>query len=173
MRQAADRTAEIVRQVRQEQFSLPTPCADWDVKQLIAHLEWACDLFVALADKQAMPPQTDYRGDFPERVERTLTAWSRPEAWEGVSPGLGLPQPIVATMCLGDLVTHGWDLARATGQPYDVEPEAARRVREFSEGMGPMAQEQGVYAKPIAVPQEAGEVDRMLGVSGRDPAWKP
>ncbi|MFI6321731.1 TIGR03086 family metal-binding protein [Nonomuraea sp. NPDC050556] len=173
LRQAADRTVTVVRQVRPEQFDQPTPCADWNVKQLITHLEWIADLFAALADKGQMPPQGEYAGDFPARVEVALAAWENPDAWEGVSTGLGQPQAKVAVMFLGDLVTHGWDLAAATGQPYEVEEEAAELVHAFSVSMGAMAQENHVYSERVTVPDDAPALDRMLGISGRDPAWKP
>ncbi len=51
MRRATERTAGLVRTVRQEQLGLPTPCAKFDVKDLINHLEWVAELFESLARK--------------------------------------------------------------------------------------------------------------------------
>ncbi len=51
MRSATERTAGLVRAVRQEQLGLPTPCAKFDVKDLINHLEWVAELFESLARK--------------------------------------------------------------------------------------------------------------------------
>jgi uncharacterized protein (TIGR03086 family) len=154
-------------------MGLRTPCTEFDVRALISHLEWVAEAFESLAHKGEMPKQGDYAGDLPERVERMLAAWREPEAWEGASPGMGLPQSTLARMCLGDLVTHGWDLAQATGHPYEVEEETAALLRAFIEQMGPTARQQGVYGEPVAVPDDASELERMLGLSGRDPAWKP
>ncbi|MEU7001711.1 TIGR03086 family metal-binding protein [Nonomuraea sp. NPDC046570] len=173
MTRAAERTLALVGSLRPDELALRTPCAEFDVKALIAHLEYVAAMMESAARKEGMPAQQEYQGDLPRRVERMLDAWSKPEAWEGVSAGLGLPMTTLATMCLGDLVTHGWDLAKATGRPYETDSEAVELLIGFIERMGPMARQQGVYGEPVPVPDDAPALDRMLGLSGRDPAWTP
>ncbi len=171
MRRATERTAGLVRTVRQEQLGLPTPCAKFDVKDLINHLEWVAELFESLARKGPMTEQRSYAGDFPERAEGTLAAWSRPEAWEGTSPAMGMPMTALGHMYLVDMVVHGWDLARATGQGYEPDPEAVARVLHFTDQMVETGRQRGVFGPPVAVPDDAPLFDRLLGVIGRDPAW--
>ena len=70
---------------------------------------------------------------------------------------------------------HGWDLAVATGQPYEVDPVVAQACLEFGEGFAagaPEARDQ-MYGPVVPVPDDAPVVDRLLGQTGRDPAWKP
>ncbi len=173
MRSATERTAGLVRAVRQEQLGLPTPCAKFDVKDLINHLEWVAELFESLARKGPMIEQGPYAGDFPERAERTLAAWSRPEPWEGTSPAMGMPMTMVARMYLVDVIVHGWDLARATGQEYEPDPEEVSQVQRFTDSMAETGRQHGAFGPPVAISDDAPLFDRLLGVIGRDPAWTP
>jgi uncharacterized protein (TIGR03086 family) len=168
---ATERTSAVVRGTREEQFGTPTPCEKFDVRDLIHHLEWVADLFESLGRAGPMVEQGPYTGDFPERAERTLAVWSRPEAWEGTSPGRGLPMATLGQMYLVDLVVHGWELARATGQPYEPEPEAVARALDFTDQMVEMGRQRGAFGPPVPVPDDAPALDRLLGIVGRDPAW--
>ncbi len=171
MTRATERTASLVRAVRQEQLGFSTPCAKFDVKDLINHLEWVAEMFESLARKGPSVEQGPYAGDFPERAEGTLAAWSRPEAWEGTSPAMGLPMTVLGHMYLVDMVVHGWDLARATGQEYEPDAEAVSRALQFTDQMVEMGRQRGAFGPPVAVPGDASLFDRLLGVIGRDPAW--
>ncbi|MFG3440857.1 TIGR03086 family metal-binding protein [Nonomuraea sp. NPDC047897] len=173
MTRAADRTAHLIETTSEERFALPTPCAEYDVRALIAHLEWVATLFEQMAEGGPMPEQGPYSGDFRPRAERMLAAWERPEAWEGVSSGMGLPMTVLARMCLGDLIVHGWDLAVATGRPYQVDEEEAARLLEFAEEMGPTGRKMGAFGDEVAVPADAPPLERALGLLGRDPSWRP
>jgi uncharacterized protein (TIGR03086 family) len=172
MTRATELTAELVSGVRQEQLGYPTPCAKFDVKGLINHLEWVAEMFGSL-DKGPRVEQGPYAGDFPERARRTLAAWSRPGAWEGTSPAMGLPKTTLGHMWLVDMIVHGWDLSRATGQEYGPDPEAVSRALRFTDQMVEMGRQRGAFGPPVAVPDDAPPFDRLLGLIGRDPSWTP
>ncbi|MEU0564866.1 TIGR03086 family metal-binding protein [Nonomuraea sp. NPDC005983] len=171
LRNATRRTADLVESIGEEQHALPTPCAEYDVKALINHLEWGASLFESLAADGPMIPEKEYSGDFRERAERMLAVWERPEAWEGVSPGLGLPKPVLASMCLCDLLAHGWDLAKATGRTYEINEEEAVVLLGFVQQMAPTGRQRGAFGEEVAVPDDAPALDRALGIIGRDPSW--
>ncbi|WP_160150712.1 TIGR03086 family metal-binding protein [Nonomuraea solani] len=174
LRGAADRTSALVKGVSDDELGLPTPCSEYDVKGLINHMEWAISLFESVGSGGGFLPPKDYTGDFPERAERMLAVWERPETWEGVSEAMGgLPKTVLARMALTDLVAHGWDLARATGRHYEVEEETAAALRAFSAQMAPTGRARGAFGDEVAVPDDASSLDRFLGLIGRDPAWKP
>ena len=82
-----------------------------------------------------------------------------------------MPAPIVGGLVLGELVVHGWDLARATGQrvcwPDDVVSRASAAAVETAE----QGRAMGVYGPEITVAAEASTMDRLLAVTGRDPQW--
>ncbi|GII00382.1 TIGR03086 family metal-binding protein [Planobispora takensis] len=170
---AAARTVNVVRGIREDQYGLPTPCAEYDVRTLLGHLSWVALMFEALADKEPMPPEDNEPGALESRVEGMVAGWSKQEAFEGESPGMGLPMTVVFQMGLGDLVFHGWDLARATGQDYEVDKETGEAMFVYAEQMAPMARQNGVFGDEVAVPQDAPPFERALGLTGRDPGWKP
>ena len=69
-----------------------------------------------------------------------------------------------------DLVVHGWDLARATGQDETIPEPEIDRILAFVEQLGTdVMQENGVTGPEVAVPADASKQDRMLGLLGRDP----
>ena len=86
---------------------------------------------------------------------------------------MGMPMTTLGHMYLVDMVVHGWDLARATGQQYEPESEAVSRALDFTGQMVEMGRQRGAFGPPVAVPDDAPEFDRLLGVIGRDPAWTP
>ncbi|GAA3441138.1 TIGR03086 family metal-binding protein [Planomonospora venezuelensis] len=169
---AADRTVNVVRGIRDDQLALPTPCSEYDVRALLGHLSWVALMFEALARKEPLPPEDSEPDALEGRVRGMVEAWSHQEAFEGESPMMGLPMTVVFQMGLGDLVFHGWDLARATGQDYEVDSETAEAMAVYVEQMAPMARQNGVFGEEVAVPADAPPLDRALGLTGRDPAWK-
>lgn len=174
LRGAAQRTADLVTSIPEEEFGRPTPCQEFDVRGLINHLEWGASLFESVAGGGGFLPPKDYTGDFPERVEHMLIAWDKPESWEGVSEAMGgLPRTVLAHMALTDLVAHGWDLSRATGRGYEVEEATAARLLAFAKDMAPIGRARGAFGEEVAVPADAPALERFLGLIGRDPAWRP
>ncbi|GAA3691520.1 TIGR03086 family metal-binding protein [Nonomuraea antimicrobica] len=175
LRDATGRTSALVESLGEDEFGLPTPCSEYDVRALVNHLEWGATLFESVAgDGPFVPQKEEFTGDFRERAERMLAAWERPEAWEGASEAMGgMPKPVVANLALTDFAAHGWDLARATGRSYEVEEDTARAMLAFATQMAPMGRERGAFGEEVAVPGDAPAFDRFLGVIGRDPAWKP
>ncbi|WP_030252275.1 TIGR03086 family metal-binding protein, partial [Streptomyces sp. NRRL S-455] len=120
---ASARTCPVVRAVRDEQLTCPTPCSEYDVRALLNHLFLVVANFQALAAREPVEfgetPDVvtgDWRGSFEEETARLREAWDAPGAEEGLVGGMGLPARTVGLMVLGDLAVHGWDLARATGQ---------------------------------------------------------
>jgi uncharacterized protein (TIGR03086 family) len=84
---------------------------------------------------------------------------------------MDMPGEAVAMVGLTEVVIHGWDLARATGQPYDVEPDIAEavlaNVAEFA-AQGPV---EGLFGAAVPVADDAPILDRIVALSGRDPGW--
>jgi len=89
--------------------------------------------------------------------------------------GSAMPGELALGMILWEYQMHGWDLARATGQPWSPPQAAAEESLAFAPGMlGPGYQGNGkAFANPVPVPADAPAFDRLLGLSGRDPAWSP
>jgi uncharacterized protein (TIGR03086 family) len=166
-------TEAVARNVRDDQLDLPTPCDGFDVRELLGHLAWTAAMFEALARREQPPPQDADHAPFADRAAAMLAAWSEPGVTEGTSPTMGMPMAVVLQMVLGDTAIHGWDLARATGQDYTVDTATGEAVAAFVEGMAPRGRLMGVFGKEVPVAEDASPFERALGLSGRDPAWKP
>ncbi|MEU8132994.1 TIGR03086 family metal-binding protein [Streptodolium elevatio] len=175
---AAERAVPVVRGVPDDLLAAPTPCADFTVGDLANHLYQVVVNFQALAAKEqpdwAKAP--DYlhgawRDAFAAEAGRLIDAWAAPDSEEGVSPGMGLPARTVGQMALLDLTVHAWDLARATRQPYEPAPATVAELADLLATMGPTARKMGVFGEPCSVPADADDFTRLLGDSGRDPAW--
>ncbi|MEU3452572.1 TIGR03086 family metal-binding protein [Micromonospora sp. NPDC006766] len=178
---AAPRTVAVVQRISDDQLDLPTPCSDYSVRDLLNHVFDVVVNFQALAQRQEVDwsAKTDHltegwRDRFAAETVRLVEAWSDPAALEGVSPGMGLPQETVGDMALIDLAVHGWDLARATGQPVvEADPAVLAAGHAFMDRMGDTGQRMGAFGEPVPTTSDVADLDRLLARTGRDPAWTP
>lgn len=83
-----------------------------------------------------------------------------------------MPAPVIGEMALAEVVLHGWDLARATGQHLVVGPELGAELRRMVEETGELGRQLGAYGPAVQVGDEAGDLERALAASGRDPDWR-
>ncbi|MBL7259640.1 TIGR03086 family metal-binding protein [Paractinoplanes lichenicola] len=99
-------------------------------------------------------------------------AWKAPEVWQRpvVMGGMPMPAEMAVAMLVSDVVIHGWDLARATGQELHVDDDVAATTLRFMTAMGDQGRAMGIFAQPVAVPGHASMLDRALALSGRDPS---
>ena len=68
-----------------------------------------------------------------------------------------------------DVVIHGWDLARATGQDPSLDPELVAACTEVLEPQLAMLQGSGLFGTPVEVPARADAQTRLLASLGRHP----
>lgn len=174
---------EIVRNIKPDQLDAPTPCAGYDVRRLIHHLLFWGPPQEAAARKEVVSPpaaaetdidltRNDWSADLVAHLERITRAWSAPDAWQGMTQVGGPPEMPAATiggMVLGEIVVHGWDLARATGQRPVWDDEVLGYVHRELEGTAEMGRQMGLYGPEVPVPADAPLLDRILGLSGRHP----
>ena len=179
---AAARLTTLLDNVPDDLLDAPTP-ADIPVAGLLAHLVMLTEAFRVAATKEGdlgpppdAPPALDpqWRTLLPQRLDALVAAWREPGAQEGetTAGGLRLSAAEAAVVALDELVLHGWDLARATGQPYEPDPRDAGIVLGFTESFGSPDGTPGLFGPAVAVPDDASAFDRALGFSGRDPAWR-
>ncbi|MCA1224325.1 TIGR03086 family metal-binding protein, partial [Streptomyces sp. 8L] len=177
---AAAATVPVVRGIDDGQLSLPTPCGAYDVRALAGHLYRVVINFQALAAKRdtdlSQEPvrlEGDWRGGFAEETRGLVAAWAAPGAEDGTTGRMAMPARTVGAMALGDLMVHGWDLARATGQPYDTSGARGSLdvVGERFAELAPTARKMGVFGPEVPVAADAPPLERVLGLTGRDPHW--
>lgn len=172
--------------VRDDQLDLPTPCSDYTVRHLLGHILGLAAGLRATARKErgegneAVPGSTlpelpgDWRAVLPGALDDLAEAWRDPAAWDGTTHagGLDLPGAVAGLVTADELVVHGWDLARATDQEY-VPDEAALAAAHAMLAPAAEGDGGGIFGPAVPVSDSAPFLDRVIGLSGRDPAWKP
>jgi uncharacterized protein (TIGR03086 family) len=177
--------AAIVRGVRDDQLDGRTPCTDRSVADLLDHIGGLALAFTWAARKHGPPggsrPQADgselpedWRSVIPDRLAVLADAWRDPAAYTGLTMAgpVEMPGDQAALVALDEVTVHAWDLAVATGQPYDADPAAVAACAEFVASFDAPA-DGSLFGPPVAVPDVAPALDRLLGATGRDPHWSP
>ncbi|MEV8367640.1 TIGR03086 family metal-binding protein [Streptomyces niveus] len=177
---AAADALPVLRGVRDDQLALPTPCAEYDVRGLLDHLFQVITNFQVLAAKgesdfgAAAERLGDDRSErFAAEIAGLIGAWAAPGAEDGLTGAMNMPARTVGSMALGDLAVHSWDLARATGQPYEPAAAVVAALGEEFTALAPTARTMNVFGAPFPVGQDATPFESLLAETGRDPAWRP
>jgi uncharacterized protein (TIGR03086 family) len=187
---AVQRITDLITNVPDDKLEAPTPCAKSTLGDLIDHVGGFSLAFRAAAAKEfgdldssrgpsanAANLGDDWRTRIPRQLEALADAWRDPSAWTGMTKagGLDLPGEVAGVIALDELVVHGWDIARASGQPYDCEPASVEAAMAFVQPIAESgeAPREGLFGPPVPVPADAPALDRLVGMTGRDPAWTP
>lgn len=185
---ATSLVSRVVMDIGDDQLHAPTPCGDANVADLLDHMDGLCQAFTAaaakdttladqapVADGSRLGP--DWRHRIPDRLAKLSAAWRDDSAWTGMTRagGVDMPAEVAGSVATNEVVVHGWDLAMATGHDYAADPVAVRAAQEF---VTPTAEQNpegvpGLFGPPVAVPADAPELDRLVGLTGRNPAWQP
>lgn len=181
MTAAAEAAARVVDGVRPELLGAPTPCTEWDVRQLLNHLIlWTSHSLERRAHGESVEPELaekdfaaapEFAAEYRAQLGRALAAWSDPAVWERTLPVMGAQTPAadVAALIIAEMILHGWDLAVATGQEYSIAAGAAEAALTAIEANAELFRQYKGFAEPVPVPADASPLDRALALSGRDP----
>ena len=186
---AAHEMARLVTAVRDDQLGDATPCPAYTLGDLLQHVRLLAEAFT-LAARKEQPPQgseppppgdasllpEDWRGETAEWLDRLVDAWADPAAWEGTTwiAGFEAPSSAVGLTAANELVAHGWDVARASGQQLSLDDASLAPSKEFVAMMsGPGSDEMRgeAFGPPLPVPAGAPLLDEVIAGNGRDPAW--
>lgn len=184
------RLGELVARVTDDELGNPTPCPAYTLGDLIDHVGGLALAFTAAARKERgganeHEPSGDASRlgeDWRERIPRDLAAlaraWQEPDAWEGTTriAGFDSPGAMVGITVADELAVHGWDVARATGQPYHVEADVLDAAKSFLDMFATPDAPAGpdvAFGPSRAVPGGAPMLDQVLALAGRDPGWTP
>lgn len=172
----------VMRQVKTEDLGKPTPCSKWDVNALCNHIlsetAWIEPL---LAGKTIAEVGTALDGDLVQG--KPLEAWQR-YMQSAVNAASSTPPETTAHLSYtdkpvtdylnevgGDLIVHGWDLARAVGVEYIIDDETARLIQKGAEPTMPMAREAGLFASEVVPKPDCSQAEKLLAAFGRDINW--
>jgi uncharacterized protein (TIGR03086 family) len=187
--QAVRASVEVVSQVSAGDLARPTPCAEWTVADLLAHMTAQHDGFASaagggtdLAAWAVRPLGDDPVPAYRAAAERVVAAFNE----DGVLtrrftlPEFGPTATFAASTAIGfhfiDYLLHTWDVARALGVPFTPEPDlvaAATPIAEAVPDDDRRRQPDSPFAPALARPADASPWDRLLALLGRSPAWTP
>ncbi|MBA2552443.1 MAG: TIGR03086 family protein [Geodermatophilaceae bacterium] len=180
----ADAFERKVAGVRPDQWSDPSPCADWTARDVVGHVIDMHGVMLRPLDRQLSPApslQDDPLAAFRAAREDVEALLDDPElaAVEHDSPGGRMSvEAHVDQVVSEDLVLHGWDLARATGQDDTIDPDDVERMWPSAQTIGEEMRTPNlfgpgilVYGPEVEVAADAPLHDRLLGAIGRDPGW--
>ena len=171
-RQFTDR----VRSVTPEAWDNPSPCVGWTARDVVGHLtEWIPSFFGTQGVR--FPP-------VPSVADDPVAAWEVVQATiaEALADPTVAVRPVetpfdtqslaetVDMIVTGDVFTHTWDLARATGQDETLDEDQLQRMLAAVGGMPEeMLRADGMFGPRIDVPVDADDQSRFLGYVGRQP----
>jgi uncharacterized protein (TIGR03086 family) len=177
---ALDAFTARVEAVREDQWTAPTPCTEWNVAELVMHIvdehRWAPPLLAGhdLKTSADIVAGTSDRGDPARNWDAAATESRRAFGEPGVldrtvelSRGATPVSDYLGEM-IGDMVIHSWDLGKAIGYDQPLpEPLVEFTYRTFS-GVGDLSST-GLFGKPVPVGDDASKEDKLVALAGRDP----
>lgn len=172
-------TRAVLAGVKPSQLTLATPCASWKVSDLINHVVGGQYFFAASMEGA---PQAggehdfasgDYMAAFDTGVKNVLAAFRADGAMEKIVhlPFGDMPGAIFVGIASTDTFTHGWDLAKATGQPTDLAPGLAEQLLAGARGAisDSFRGADGVapFGSAKDAPADASNADQLAAFLGR------
>jgi uncharacterized protein (TIGR03086 family) len=161
----AERTGRLISNIAPNQWGDPTPCTEWDVRALVDHLIGGNARFTAALSGQAGRPD-----GYADSTERMLAAFRAPGALDRVVevPFGKVPATVALHLRLADVMVHGWDLARATGQHAEYPEDVVEQALAFSLAALPAVRsDRSPFAPPQPVDDDAPALERLAACLGR------
>lgn len=183
LEQAFASTAGVLSGLPEGQLDQPTPCASWKVRDLVNHIVGGAYFFAGVAETgetpftEASPDFTDgdFVASFEEGAKQAVAAFSAPDVMAKTMklPFGELPGSRFVWIASIDTFTHGWDLARASGQSTDLAPELAAQLLEVAEATLPDSMRgpdgEAPFGLPVEMADDSPVADRLAGFLGRHP----
>jgi uncharacterized protein (TIGR03086 family) len=175
-------TSAVVRGVPDDALGRPTPSPAYTVGDLLDHVDGFAHWLQYTARKARVPDVASrpaaaaslapgWRERIPRRLAELAGCWRDPSAWEGQATAgtVTLPAAAAAMFALDEVVVHGWELARATGQPYEPDEPTVRVLIAF---LREQPRSEQLFGPVVEQPPAAPAIDVLVGLTGRDPAWR-
>jgi len=179
----------LLGEVGDDQLGDPTPCPAYTLGDLLQHVRGLAEAFTLAGRKEqppagSQPPQPgnaalltgDWRAETAGWLGILADTWRDPAAWEGSSwiAGAEMPASVIGLVATNELVTHGWDVARACGEQLTADEASLAAAEQFvamMSGPGSEAVRGEAFGPPVPVASGASPLDRVIAGNGRDPAW--
>jgi uncharacterized protein (TIGR03086 family) len=176
--QAISVTRGVLVNVSKEQLDDATPCAQWKVSDLVNHIVGGQYFFAAGASgaapsgKEVDYSSGDFMAAFDEGTRQSLAAFRVDGVMDQILtlPFGQMPGSAFLGLAATDTFTHGWDLARATGQDTDLAPELATQLLAGARmAIQPAfrSEDGAVFGLEQTAPAGASNADQLAAFLGR------
>jgi uncharacterized protein (TIGR03086 family) len=177
-----------VHAIRDDQWKLPTPDAEWNVADLVSHLidedRWLAPLLRGLDLESAGKVVEGSRSLSVDGGVGANLALEWDEAAVAAADALSADGvldrtvelsrgPTPARDYLGEMIfdhtVHGWDLGTAIGYSEPLPSDVVETVYGMAKGMGDLSAFGDMFAPAVPVPDDAATIDKLIGLTGRNP----
>lgn len=177
--QAAAFFGAVLGQVSAQQWDQPTPCDDWDVRELVNHVLVEQLWVRPLLDGRTIAEvgsslDGDHLGSDPlaawdPAMADSVARFAEPDAMAGIVH-LSYGDESVAVYCdqmTLDALIHGWDLAQAIGADDSLPPELVAWAYDSVQSVQQMLTDSGMFGTPVVVADDADDQTKLLALLGR------
>lgn len=170
-------TDHVISGITDAQLSSPTPCAEWNVRDLIGHIVGGNERFASAlgADVTTGAPvvtasASDVLDAYRRSAQLVTEEFHVPGALNQLVtvPFGTVPGDLALHLRIIDLLVHGWDLARATGQVVNCPDDLAEQEFRFTTAMlADMPPERRPFGPAQDVAEDSPPIDRLAACLGR------
>ena len=176
-------TVTVVARVTPADLDLPTPCAEWNLGALLAHMTAQHRGFAAAAaghgaDPEVWQPTGNPLVEYAEAADQVIAAFAAPGVPERDFLLPEIDRPIPGSTAIGfhfvDYVVHGWDVARALGLRWELPEDvltAALPIARAVPGGDLRLTPGAAFAPGLPVTTGAEPLTEILALLGRSPSW--
>ena len=165
--------AGVVADITPDQLDRPTPCAEFTVRGVLEHMTGGATMFAAAyrGETPAEPDTTDVLAAFGPTLADLAAAMGEPGALDRTiaTPFGDMPGDTFARYVVLDGLVHGWDLATATGQPYDPPRELVGEVETFAHEILDRLRDGQAFDRAVEPSPDATPIERLVAYTGRRP----
>jgi uncharacterized protein (TIGR03086 family) len=177
-------TKRVVDNIDPSQLDNPSPCTEWTVRDVMNHMVGGAEMFGLCVRDGEVPDAklgelmtgdnlgADYKASFTRAMAGAEEAFQIPGAMDRMVklPFGEVPAGMAVNIAIFDVTIHAWDLAKATGQSTDLDPEVLAVAYQVAQGLlSDDMRNSGVFGPEVSVPEDAPMASRLAGLAGRQP----
>ena len=164
-------TRVVLADVGPHNLPAQTPCAGWDLRRLLSHMDDALDAFTEAATGhvvvERVPPQAEPVDALREKACALLGAWTEARPATVAVGDRRLDAAVLVATAALEIAVHGWDVAQATGRCAPIPADLARGLLPFAERVVGPTDRGSLFAAPATTTTSTIPSDMLLAFLGR------